>query len=213
SDGCGRSCLGNGARAADLSVLCIWYAGRKFEVLRITREVFRFRKDAVIRHIRIGFPMGFQMSVMRIGQLAMQAAVNHIGTAAIAGYTAASKVDQLAVLVDNAVGIAVANYVAQNFGAQKWKRIRTGVTSCFLMLSGLNIVMGAVLLLGKSFVVPMFVNNPTAEIISYSDQYVWVIVPFYLFLGALLVYRHALQSVGHTCASSVACTIGRVARS
>lgn len=194
------------------AVLCIWYAGKKFEILRITRDIFRFRKDAVIRHIRIGFPMGFQMSVMCIGQLAMQAAVNHIGTDAIAGYTAASKVDQLAVLVDNAVGIAVANYVAQNFGARCWKRIRVGVTSCFLMLSGLNILMGAALLLGKSLVVPMFVNNPTPEIISYSDQYLWVIVPFYLFLGALLVYRTAIQSMGNTWAPFGACIIELIAR-
>lgn len=194
------------------AVLCIWYAGKKFEILRITRDIFRFRKDAVLRHIRIGFPMGFQMSVMCIGQLAMQAAVNHIGTDAIAGYTAASKVDQLAVLVDNAVGIAVANYVAQNFGARCWKRIRVGVTSCFLMLSGLNILMGAALLLGKSLVVPMFVNNPTPEIISYSDQYLWVIVPFYLFLGALLVYRTAIQSMGNTWAPFGACIIELIAR-
>lgn len=194
------------------AVLCIWYAGKKFEILRITRDIFRFRKDAVLRHIRIGFPMGFQMSVMCIGQLAMQAAVNHIGTDTIAGYTAASKVDQLAVLVDNAVGIAVANYVAQNFGARCWKRIRVGVTSCFLMLSGLNILMGAALLLGKSLVVPMFVNNPTPEIISYSDQYLWVIVPFYLFLGALLVYRTAIQSMGNTWAPFGACIIELIAR-
>lgn len=194
------------------AVLCIWYAGRKFKILKITRDIFRFRKDAVIRHIRIGFPMGFQMSVMCIGQLAMQAAVNHIGTDAIAGYTAASKVDQLAVLVDNAVGIAVANYVAQNFGARRWKRIRVGVTSCFLMLSGLNILMGAALLLGKSLVVSMFVNNPTTEIISYSDQYLWVIVPFYLFLGALLVYRTAIQSMGNTWAPFGACIIELIAR-
>lgn len=194
------------------AVLCIWYAGKKFELLRITRDLFRPRRDALIRHIRIGFPMGFQMSVMCIGQLAMQAAVNHIGTDAIAGYTAASKVDQLAVLVDNAVGIAVANYVAQNFGARCWKRIRVGVTSCFLMLSGLNILMGAVLLLGKSFVVPMFVNNPTPEIIRYSDQYLWMIVPFYLFLGALLVYRTAIQSMGNTWAPFGACIIELIAR-
>ena len=42
----------------------------------------------------MGFPMGFQMSVMCIGQLAMQGAVNALGTEAIAGYTAATKVDQ-----------------------------------------------------------------------------------------------------------------------
>ena len=82
------------------AALCIWYAGKKFEVMRLNRQERRFQPDAVKRHLKIGFPMGFQMSVMCIGQLAMQAAVNRIGTEAIAGYTAA-KADQLAVLVDN----------------------------------------------------------------------------------------------------------------
>ena len=59
--------------------------------------------------------MGFQMSVMCIGQLAMQAVVNSLGTAAVAGYTAASKADQLSVLVNNAMMTAISNYVAQNF--------------------------------------------------------------------------------------------------
>ena len=48
------------------------------------------------------------MSVMCIGQLAMQAAVNAIGPDAIAGYTAATKVDQLSVLINNAFGVAIA---------------------------------------------------------------------------------------------------------
>ena len=71
--------------------------------------------------------MGFQMSVMCIGQLAMQAAVNAIGPEAIAGYTAATKVDQLSVLINNAFGVAIASYVAQNYGAGRWDRIRSGV--------------------------------------------------------------------------------------
>ena len=58
-------------------------------------------------HLKTGFPMGFQMSVMCIGQLAMQAVVNSLGTAAVAGYTAASKADQLSVLVNNAMMTAI----------------------------------------------------------------------------------------------------------
>ena len=54
--------------------------------------------------------MGFQMSVMCIGQLAMQTVVNSLGTAAVAGYTAASKADQLSVLVNNAMMTAISNY-------------------------------------------------------------------------------------------------------
>lgn len=194
------------------AVLCMWYAGRKFEVLRLTGKERRFLPGAVKRHFKIGFPMGFQMSVMCIGQLAMQAAVNRIGTSAIAGYTAAAKVDQLAVLVDNAVGIGIANYVAQNFGAGKIGRIRKGVWHCFLMLTLLNFGMGALLLAGQSYVVPLFVTDPTAQIMAYSRDYLYVIVPFYLFLGALMVYRTAIQSVGNTWAPFAACVIELAAR-
>lgn len=194
------------------AILCILYSSKKFEVLKLGRKILHFQKDAMIRHLKIGCPMGFQMSVMCIGQLAMQAAVNRIGTNAIAGYTAATKVDQLAVLVDNAVGIAIANYVAQNYGARQGERIRIGVTSCFLMLSVLNLIMGAILLLGKGWVVPLFIDNPTAEIIQYSNQYLWVVVPFYLLLGALMVYRTAIQSMGNTWAPFGACIIELIAR-
>lgn len=194
------------------AVLCILVASKKFEVLHLSRKILRYNRQAIMTHLKMGCPMGFQMSVMCIGQLAMQAAVNHIGTTAIAGYTAATKVDQLSVLVNNAVGIAIASYVAQNYGAGKWKRIRTGVTSCFVMLSLLNLLMGAVLLMGKSMVVPLFVDHPTREIISYSDGFLWTVVPFYLFLGALLVYRTAIQSMGNTWAPFGACMIELGAR-
>ena len=127
-------------------------------------------------------------------------------------YTAANKVDQLSVLVDNAVGIGIANYVAQNYGAGKMDRIKKGVWHCFLMLTAMNFAMGALLLLGQSFVVPMFVTNPTAEIMQYSKDYLFTVVPFYFFLGALLVYRTAIQSVGNTWAPFAACVIELAAR-
>ena len=187
-------------------------AAKKFEVMRLGRRLLAIEKNPLIAHLKIGFPMGFQMSVMCIGQLAMQAAVNHIGTSAIAGYTAATKVDQLAILVNNAVGIAIASYVAQNFGARQWKRIRVGVKDCFLMLTVLNIFMGVLLLAGKGLVVPMFVNNPTKDIIYYSDTFLWTVVPFYILLGAVSVYRTTIQSMGNAWAPFGACIIELVAR-
>ena len=99
---------------------------RNFPILHLRREDFHDLKGAAVLHLKTGFPMGFQMSVMCIGQLAMQAVVNSLGTAAVAGYTAASKADQLSVLVNNAMMTAISNYVAQNFGAGKKDRIRLG---------------------------------------------------------------------------------------
>ena len=45
-------------------------------------------------------------------------------------YTAASKIDQMSVLVNNAFGITISNYVAQNYGAGFIRRIKKGVKSC-----------------------------------------------------------------------------------
>ena len=109
------------------AALCIVFALKRFTILHLSAREWRFSAEAAWCHLKVGFPMGFQMSVMCIGQLAMQAAGNRTGTSAIAGYTAANKADQLSVLVDNAVGIGIANYVAQNYGAGKMARIKKGV--------------------------------------------------------------------------------------
>src|SRR5699024_12655894 len=60
------------------AVLCTVSGARKYPVLHLKKDDFSgMRRESSI-HLRIGFPMGFQMSVMCIGQLAMQAAVNAI---------------------------------------------------------------------------------------------------------------------------------------
>lgn len=149
--------------------------------------------------------MGFQMSVMCIGQLAMQAAVNAIGPEAIAGYTAATKVDQLSVLINNAFGVAIASYVAQNYGAGRWDRIRSGVKAGLIQTEIVNIFLCALILGGRNLVVPMFIDNPTAEIIGYANGYLLSVAPFYLLLGLLLIVRSSVQSMGNGKAPFAAC--------
>ena len=62
------------------AVLCTVIGVRKFLILRLKKEDFTLLSSALKIHLSIGFPMGFQMSVMCIGQLAMQGAVNALGT-------------------------------------------------------------------------------------------------------------------------------------
>ena len=68
--------------------------------------------------------MGFQMSVLTLGIIAVQYVLNGLGSIAIAAYTTAVRVDQLASQSLLALGAAVATYTAQNFGAKKMSRIR-----------------------------------------------------------------------------------------
>lgn len=194
------------------AVLCTICGVRKFDVLRLKRKDFSYMKRESAAHLRIGFPMGFQMSVMCIGQLAMQAAVNAIGPDAIAGYTAATKVDQLSVLINNAFGVAIASYVAQNYGAGKWDRIKSGVKASLLQTEAVNILLGVLIIGGRNLVVPMFIDAPTDSIIHYANGYLLAVAPFYLLLGFLAVIRSSIQSMGNGKAPFAACITELVMR-
>ena len=196
-----------------LSALLSLLVGLKnFQVLHLRREDFRDLNASIRLHLKTGFPMGFQMSVMCIGQLAMQAVVNSLGTAAVAGYTAASKADQLSVLVNNAMMTAISNYVAQNFGAGKTERICMGVRACLIQTEAFNILMCAGILLLRHPIVRMFLSDPTSEIYHYSDVYLTIVAPFYLLLGLLAVYRTSIQSMQNGRAPFLACMIELVMR-
>lgn len=198
------------------AVLCTIVGMRNYPVMRQRLSSFRMNRmewrQETAAHLKVGFPMGFQMSVMCIGQLAMQAAVNALGPSAIAGYTAATKVDQFSVLMNNALGIAAANYVAQNYGAKLYGRIREGVRAALIQLTTANVLMAALMLVCRRQVVSLFIDAPTAAVVEYAMGYLVAVAPFYPLLGFLLIYRSAEQSMGDSRSPFMACMIELVVR-
>lgn len=193
-------------------VLCVVFAFRKYDLLHLGKNDWKIRPDYILSNLRLGFVMGFQMSVMCIGQIVMQSCVNKLGTEAIAGYTAASKVDQLSVLVNNAFMSAIASYVAQNYGAGDMKRIRNGVWSSLFLTECTNFIMIVLILIIEPYIVPMFVSSASPEVYSYASDFFLITLPFYPVLGLLAVYRTSVQSMGNTWAPFTACIVELVAR-
>lgn len=194
------------------AVCCTVYALKKYKIFRISRECARKSVSVMRRHIKIGLPMGIQMSVMCIGQIAVQFAVNGFGSEAVAGYTAAGKIEQIAVLINNAVGTASSNYVAQNYGALKPKRIKQGVRASVLQIIFYNALIFLFILLFSRQAVAVFVEKPSEEIIRYAVTYLLYILPFFVFMGTLIVYRSAIQSVNNPVVPFSACIVELVMR-
>ena len=75
--------MGDDSVAVLSAVLSLLVGMRRFAVLHLRKADFANLGNAMVVHLKTGFPMGFQMSVMCIGQLAMQMVVNSLGTAAV----------------------------------------------------------------------------------------------------------------------------------
>ena len=209
--------VGGAALATVLSqllsgVLSIVFAVRKYSLLRLTILDWKIGSDDLLANLKIGTLMGFQMSVMCIGQLVMQSSVNKLGTLAIAGYTAATKTDQLSVLVNNAFITSVGAYVAQNYGAGKSERIRKGVWSSLLITEITDFIMIGIILIAEPFIVPLFVSDASPEVFSYASTFFSITLPFYPILGVLCVYRTSVQAMGNSTAPFIACIVELIAR-
>ena len=209
--------VGGAALATVLSqllaaILSAVSALRHYPVLRIERMYWKADRLSIMQNLHVGFIMGFQMSVMCIGQLVMQASVNKLGTYAIAGYTAATKVDQLSSLVNHSFLTAVSAYTAQNYGAGNVDRISRGIWSSLLIAEVADFIMIGIILLVQPFVVPMFVSDASPEVFAYASDFFLITLPFYPLLGVLCVYRTAVQSMGNSWAPFTACIIELVAR-
>jgi len=77
----------------------------------------------------IAAPSILQQSTVSIGMMLVQAAVNSFGTQALAGFTAAMRVDGICCAVMIAVGNAMSPYISQNIGAGLTDRVSSGLKS------------------------------------------------------------------------------------
>ena len=123
-------------------VLCLVYIIRRVPLLKLTKDDWKLDATLVKIQFGIGFPMAFQYSITAVGAMMMQSALNILGSVAIAGFTAASKIEQLVTQVYVALGTTMATYCAQNMGAGKILRIRQGFRSATWMGFAYAVVAG-----------------------------------------------------------------------
>ncbi|HEY0117893.1 MAG TPA: MATE family efflux transporter [Cellulomonas sp.] len=176
--------------------LCLRLISRKMPELHLSREDWRPRRELMAEPVRIGLPMGFQMSVIAIGSLVLQYAINGLGAESVAAFTAAMRVDQLAAAPLNSFGIAMATYVAQNRGARQWRRIRVGVFRISFVSVALAIVVGLTLIAVSGPIARLFVGGGQDYVVALVRQYFVVNGALYSILAMVFIMRNTAQGLG-----------------
>ena len=120
------------------AILCLAYIYKRFPQLHISRKDFRLDGPEVWAHLRMGLPMAVQFSVLGVGIIVLQSVCNKFGGQQIAGFTAATRVEQMALQPMISSGIAMAVFTAQNYGAHRFDRIREAVRKCSMLSLGFS---------------------------------------------------------------------------
>ena len=167
--------------------------------LRLHREDMRFDRSSLKEITSFSTLTCVQQSVMNFGILMVQGLVNSFGTAVMAAFAAAVKIDSFAYMPVQEFGNAFSTFVAQNFGARKGDRIRRGVRNAFLITIVFSLVISLLVFFFAKPLMLIFVRPDEAEILRIGTEYLRIEGTFYLGIGILFLlygYYRAIRMPG-----------------
>ena len=174
----------------------IIYLNRTHKIMKFSLFKLGFDKDLFLKSLKIGLPSGVQHTFVALGMMALLGIVNTFGTDVIAAYTAAGRIDSLAMMPAMNFSQAVAAFVGQNLGANKIERVRKGFKATFLMSNLFCILMTIIIIVFGSQLMKMFTTDP--NVIAIGEKYLIIVSSFYLLFSTLFTTNGVLRGAGDT---------------
>lgn len=169
---------------------------RQPEIGKLVPSRIRFHGRLLGNILKIGIPAGIQLMMFDLSNLIVQSSINSFGDAAIAAWTAFGKTDGVTWQISGAFGVSVTTFVGQNFGAQKYDRVRRSVWVCM----GLSIALvGSLSILEftfRRFILGIYTTDP--EVIRIGAEMMARIVLFNAVFMPIEVFAGTMRGTGYS---------------
>ncbi|WCG34871.1 MATE family efflux transporter [Companilactobacillus farciminis] len=185
-------------------IILYFYIRHHIPYLILTRKDFKIDKAEIKELLHISLPMGFQSSIIAIGSIILQVMLNTLGANAVAAYTVAGRVEQIATLPAFSFGLALVNYTAQNLGAKKFQRILRGVRDGIIISVSSSLVIGGLLIVFGRAISHLFMNGAQDAVLNLVQIYYYFNGSTYFILSILFIVRYTLQGLGNQKAPTIA---------
>lgn len=154
----------------------------------------------------IGIPAGIQASLFAISNLTVQSSVNFLGADYVAAWTALGKIDSVYWMTIASFGISITTFVAQNYGAKKYDRVKKSIKICMAIAAATTIVISIVLYTLCPWIFRLFLSD--MDVIQIGIKILRMMAPFYISYVAIEIIAGALRGVGDTIIPTVITLVG-----
>ena len=148
------------AVGGSISMYVLW---KKHDLLRFRRIPLQELRNYWIVTMRYAIPASLGMLMMPIGMTVITKLTASFGISAMAGCTAAGRLETIAFVIPMSLGMTLTPFIAQNFGARKYERIREGLIFAFRFAFVFLFGSAVVFALAARFIAPHFCNSAEAQ--------------------------------------------------
>lgn len=178
------------------SFLCLIYVYKKVDILKIRLGEMHFDKGMFTKSVKLGIPASIQQTVVSMGMMGMQSLVNSYGSVTMAAYTAASRVDSIAMMPIMNLGMATSTFTAQNVGAGKFDRVKRGYLRSLLIVTISCIFTSVAILSFGPKLIAIFIDSAETGVIAQGTDYITSVSYFYILMGVMFVANGVLRGSG-----------------
>lgn len=181
----------SGAAAATVISQAVSGIGIAVYALKTRPDLFRRgkRRAGRLREIILtDVATGIQQSVMNFGILMIQGLVNSFGSAVMASFAIAVKIDTIAYMPAQEFGNAYSLFVSQNYGAGQAERIRKGTVTAFLSSAVLCAAVSVMVCIFAEDLMGIFTDPEKVQIISEGARYLRIEGAMYAAIGILFLW-------------------------
>lgn len=174
------------------------YTWVKEPALRISMGIDAVRKsrDSLGEIIHFSIAASVQQSVMNFGILMIQGLVNSFGTAVMAAFAAAVKIDSFAYMPAQEFANAFSIFISQNRGAGKQQRVDRGIRSAIMTSVIFCVCVSVSVVLFAKYLMMIFIQPSELEIIHIGVEYLRIEGAFYLGIGILMLWYGYYRAIG-----------------
>lgn len=177
-------------------ISCLIFMYKKYAILKMTREEWKWNGGFAAKLCGMGIPMGLQYSITAIGSVVLQSAVNGIGSQAVASVTAGSKLSMFLACAFDSMGSTMATYGGQNVGAGKLDRVDEGLKACSLLGLIYSVIAVVIVHLAGRFLLLLFLDSDETAILENAFAFISMNVLFYFPLALVNIVRFLIQGMG-----------------
>ena len=170
-------------------------------LLRLPEDALDLRKLRIDRKLlgrilRIGVPAGLQFVTFDFSNILIQSGVNSFGDVTMAAWTAHGKTDAITWMISGAFGVSITTFVGQNFGAQKYRRIRQSVWISLAMSVALVGAVAALILTFRTQILGIYTDDP--NVVAVGSMIMLSIMPFNVVFMPIEVFAGTMRGVGYS---------------
>ena len=178
-------------------IICCFYMIHKYELLRLKKEDFENMESHMITGmLGSGMSMGFMSSLVNIGSLTLQTAINKLGQEIIVAHTAARKITEIYMIMFSVFGQTMATFCGQNMGARKVDRIKEGMKLAIIY----TCVWSTFAMIASYTIGPQLVHMVTGShkdvVIVNATNYLKFNTIFYYVPAVISIVRNVMQGIG-----------------